>query len=437
MNYKETIDYLYKQLPMFHRVGAAAYKADLKNIQALTEHLGHPENKTPAVHIAGTNGKGSVSNMLASVLQEAGYKTGLFTSPHLIDFRERIRVNGAMIREDQVIHFVEENKKRFEEIAPSFFEWTTALAFHHFAMEKADVAIIETGLGGRLDSTNIITPVLSVITNISYDHMQFLGNTLEKIAAEKAGIIKTGIPIVIGERQQECDFVFINRAKELNSELVFASDHYRADFRGTFAEGQYFKILKENETVFDNLLVWLKGKYQSKNVCTTLHALELLKKTFSRIENKCIVSGLKNIFINTGFQGRWQILGQHPLIIADIGHNEAGIQSVTEQLAELKCNKLRIVFGMVNDKDVSSVLSLMPKNAQYYFCKANLPRAMDAAELKSISSEYGLLGKTYSSVTEAFLAAKGESEESDVIFIGGSTFVVAEVLLGISKYHSC
>lgn len=428
MDYVQTVDYLFKQLPMFHRIGAAAYKADLNNINALSDHLHHPENKITTIHIAGTNGKGSVSNMLASVLQESGYKTGLFTSPHLKDFRERVRIDGEMIGEEEVIRFVEKNKKRFEEISPSFFEWTTALAFKFFADEKVDVAIIETGLGGRLDSTNIITPVLSVITNISYDHMQFLGDTLEKIAGEKAGIIKQHIPVVIGEKQKETENVFISYAKEMKAPLFFASDSYQASFVKGSDQGQYISIDQGNKNKFKNLQIWLFGKYQLKNICTVLQSLDLLKDKFPRIDDQTIQAGLENGQANTGFLGRWQIIGTHPLTIADIGHNEAGILLVMQQLAEMDYKKLHIVFGMVNDKDPSKVLSLLPKEAQYYFCKANLPRSLDTEELKNLSLAFGLIGNSYKSVAEAFEAARENAREKDVVFVGGSTFVVAEVI---------
>lgn len=428
MDYQQTVDYLFKQLPMFHRIGAAAYKADLNNIKALSEHLHHPENKITSIHIAGTNGKGSVSNMLASILQESGYKTGLFTSPHLKDFRERIRIDGEMIGESEVIRFVEENKKRFEEISPSFFEWTTALALEHFAKEKVDIAIIETGLGGRLDSTNIITPVLSVITNISYDHMQFLGDTLEKIAGEKAGIIKQNIPVVIGERQKESENVFINQAKGLNAPIFFASDFYKATFNNSSQDGQSVRVDHGNKIRFENLQLWLTGKYQLKNICTVLQSLDLLKNNFPRITDQTISAGLTNGPANTGFLGRWQIIATQPRTIADIGHNEAGIKLVMDQLAEMDFNKLHIVFGMVNDKDPSKVLSLLPKHAQYYFCKANLPRSLDQEELKKLSLTFGLSGDSYESVAEAFKTARKNAGEKDVVFVGGSTFVVAEVI---------
>ena len=378
--------------------------------------------------------------MLASVLQEAGYKTGLFTSPHLKDFRERIRINGEMISEDAIIDFVERHKPSFDEINPSFFEWTTALAFNFFAQENVDVAVIETGLGGRLDSTNIITPELSVITNISFDHMLLLGDTLEKIAIEKAGIIKKNVPVVIGEKQIESSEVFIKKAKEMNSVLTFASDNFKPEFISRSDEFQKFKIKSNGKIIYEELLIGVLGKYQEKNICTVLQSLELLKKSFSKINEESITNGLKNISKNTGLNGRWQVIGKNPLIIADVAHNQAGIRYVMDQLVSLlqstpnakrktlNSSKLHIVFGMVNDKDPSHILSLLPNTSAYYFCKADIPRAMDAVELKNIASTFYLNGESYPSVKSAFLAAQNNAKEEDIIFIGGSTFIVAEII---------
>lgn len=428
MTYNETVEYLYRQLPMFHRIGAAAYKGNLDNIIALTKHLGYPEKKISTIHIAGTNGKGSVSNMLASVLQASGYKTGLFTSPHLKDFRERIRINGNMITEKEVINFVAENKVQFEEIKPSFFEWTTALAFYYFAKENTDVAVIETGLGGRLDSTNIISPLLSIITNISFDHMQFLGDTIEKIAGEKAGIIKENVPVIIGERQNECARVFQEYADKLDAPLTFASDRLVANLVKRTFEGQVFAIHENDSILFENLLLGLHGKYQEKNLPAVLLALRMIQQHFPMIDDLSIVEGLRNITDRTGFKGRWQTLSTQPLTVADIGHNEEGIRYVTEQISAMDYDQLHFVFGMVNDKDPSKVLRLLPKNARYYFCKAALPRSLDEKELKKLGSVYGLNGDSYNSVAEALMEARKNAGEKDFIFIGGSTFVVAEVL---------
>ena len=423
---------------MFHRIGAAAYKADLKNIIALSENLNNPEKKFKSIHVAGTNGKGSVSHMIASVLQESGYKTGLFTSPHLKDFRERIRINGKMIEEETVTDFIEKHKRFFDVIEPSFFEWTTALAFNYFEKEKVDIAVIETGLGGRLDSTNIITPQLSVITNISFDHMQLLGDTLEKIAAEKAGIIKNGISVVVGERQKESENIFINKAKEANSSIVFASDHYQSEIISLLNEVQTFRIRKNEKILYDKLSIDLTGAYQLRNICSVLQSLELLKNKFPQIDDDKIRNGLRKIKANTGLLGRWHIIAKNPLTIADVGHNEAGIKYVMDQLNSMLVKnqedriqnkiKLHIVFGIVNDKDPSHILALLPKHASYYFCKANIPRALDADELKNTATSFNIYGESYASVITALEAARKNSNKEDIIFIGGSTFVVAEII---------
>lgn len=423
---------------MFHRIGAAAYKADLTNIIALSAILHHPEKKIRSIHVAGTNGKGSVSHMLASILQEAGYKTGLFTSPHLKDFRERIRINGKMIDEKTVINFIEQYGNLFEKINPSFFEWTTALAFQYFSEEEVDIAVIETGLGGRLDSTNIINPELSVITNISFDHMYLLGDTLEKIAVEKAGIIKKNVPVVVGERQKESEKVFYQRSSELNSSYFFASDNFRAKKLLSSAFEQTFRIYENEKILFDELIIGLAGNYQLKNVPTVLQSVSLIKNLFPKINDQAIKNGIRKVKENTGLQGRWQILNTNPLIIADVAHNEAGIQLVVEQLnsiikdanAKLKSltPKLHIVFGIVNDKTPSTILSYLPIDAKYYFCKADIPRALDADELKKIATTFNIFGESYPSVLKALEAARKNASTNDIIFIGGSTFVVAEVI---------
>ncbi len=432
---------------MFHRIGAAAYKSDLNNILALSNYLNKPEQKFKSIHVAGTNGKGSVSHMIASVFQEAGYKTALFTSPHLKDFRERIRINGKMIDKEIVSDFVEKHRNTFDKIEPSFFEWTTALAFNFFSEEKFDIAIIETGLGGRLDSTNIINPELSVITNISYDHMQLLGNTLEKIAIEKAGIIKNGVSVVIGERQTESEKVFVNKASEMNSSIYFASDNFQSEAISIINEVQKFRIRKNDKILYDELLVDLCGNYQNKNICTVLQSLEIARKNFSKIDENKIKSGLRKVSKNTGLQGRWQVIGRNPMTIADVAHNEEGIKFVVDQLNSLlsayitpdktplninsktfNYPKLHIVFGVVNDKNILSMLTLLPKHAIYYFCKADIPRALDADELKKSASLFNLKGEVYSSVTNALKAAQNNAGKEDIVFIGGSTFVVAEII---------
>lgn len=405
MNYQQTLDYLFQQLPMYQRVGNAAYKTDLQNTIELCEILGNPQHKFKSIHIAGTNGKGSTSHMLASILQEAGYKVGLYTSPHLKDFRERIKVDGETISEGEVIEFVNLYKNNFEQINLSFFEWTVGLAFDYFANQKVDIAIIETGLGGRLDSTNVVSPELSIITNIGLDHTQFLGDTLPLIAKEKAGIIKANVQVVIGETQIETKDVFIDKAQSLSSPILFADQ-------------QNIKLYNSD----------LKGLYQQKNMTTALCSIESLKKNGWDISNQKIEAGLQNIVKNTGLLGRWQVLQDIPKVICDTGHNEDGVRYITKQLLQEVYNKLHIVFGAVNDKSLSSVLKLLPKDAEYYFCQANIPRALNVNELYRQASEIGLKGFVYSSVAEALNNAKDKADNEDLIFVGGSTFVVAEVI---------
>jgi dihydrofolate synthase / folylpolyglutamate synthase len=431
MTYKQSMAYLFEQLPMFHRIGAAAYKADLGNTIALCHLLGNPEKEFRSIHIAGTNGKGSTSHFLASVLQEAGYKTALFTSPHLKDFRERIRINGRMISKSEVTAFIKNHKSEFIGIHPSFFEWTFALAAWYFAKEKVDIAVIETGMGGRLDSTNVIKPVVTVITNIGLDHTQFLGTTLEAIAIEKAGIIKPGIPVVIGETNPETAKVFNNFGKHFNSEISYADQqviptqlHYNknlplllsAEFHSV-QSGSSYKLTSP-----------LSGKYQVKNLATVLCTLEKLQQLGIRTPNWAIVSGIHHVIKNTGLMGRWQTISQHPLTIADIGHNPDGIREVLEQIQLTPHDQLHFVIGVVNDKDVSAMLCQLPKTALYYFCKADIPRGMDAGELAKTAEEFSLKGKTYSSVKEALIAAQQAAGPTDMVMVGGSAFVVAEVV---------
>ncbi len=426
MNYRETLDYLVARLPMFHRIGAAAYKSDLNNTIDILNLLENPHLAFKSIHLAGTNGKGSCSHMLAAILQNAGYRTGLYTSPHLKDFRERIRINGEMIPKEKVIDFVEKHKIDFEKIEPSFFEWTVGLAFHYFAHEKVDIAVIETGLGGRLDSTNIISPELSIITNISFDHIALLGDTIEKIAHEKAGIIKKNTPVVIGERQVDADAVFIEKAKKENAPIFFANDSIDANLINRNEEFTAYNIFLNGDLLYENIQLSLVGHYQQKNIATVLLAVEQLKVLGFSISEDHVRYALKNIQQLTGLQGRWQTLQNSPRIICDVGHNKAGIEFIVNQLKEYKYNRLRMVIGLVNDKDASSILSLLPKDAMYYFCKANIPRALDENELKLTAENVGLHGSSYTSVKEAIDMAKAESSPNDLIFIGGSTFVVAE-----------
>jgi dihydrofolate synthase/folylpolyglutamate synthase len=431
MTYKETLDYLIAQLPMYQRIGAAAYRTDLTNTVAICHLLENPENFFRSVHIAGTNGKGSTSHMLASILLEKGLKTGLYTSPHLTDFRERIRVNGIMIPEENVIKFVEKYKGDFERIQPSFFEMTVGLAFDHFREEKVDIAIIETGLGGRLDSTNIITPLLSVITNISFDHMQFLGNTLEKIAKEKAGIIKPGVPVVIGESREETRHIFLNKARDEQSVIVFADDEFKAVTTRLWNPGSgntRMDIFRNNTLYMANIDSPLGGNYQKKNIVTVCATCEMLGPTFGGISKEEIRKGILHVIENTGFAGRWQTLSRIPLTICDTGHNEAGLREVLDQIATIPHETLHFVFGLVNDKEIENILRMLPQNAIYYFCKADIPRGLNAAELRKQAQEYGLAGEAYGSVKEALKAAQHRAKANDLVFVGGSTFVVAEVV---------
>ena len=428
MNYQETLDYLYQQLPMFTRIGSAAYKKDLTNTIALCEVLGNPQKQIKTIHIAGTNGKGSSSHMLASILQEAGYKVGLYTSPHLKDFRERIRINGKMIAEQEVISFVEKYKEPFETIAPSFFEWTFALSLYYFKQQQVEIAVIETGLGGRLDSTNIITPELSIITNIGWDHMDMLGDTLPKIAFEKAGIIKPHVPVVIGEFNEETYPVFVEKAKSGNSPFVLASSVVDLLYFKSAYRFSAFDVSFRSGMIWKNLLCELPGIYQQKNICTVITAgLELMKLGY-KITERNIRMGLEQVKSNTGLLGRWQILQQSPLMVADTGHNVDGLKYVVEQIKQQKYQHLHMVIGMVKDKDVDKVLALLPKEAEYYFTKAQLPRALDEKELQSKAIAFHLKGKTYESVSEAVKTAKANAKENDFIFIGGSTFIVAEAI---------
>lgn len=485
MDYPETLSYLYSRLPMFTRDGSSAYRADLGNILELCSLLGEPQHKFRSIHVGGTNGKGSTSHMLAAILQTAGYKTGLYTSPHLRDFRERIRINGAMIPEQEVVDFVEAHRSDFERIAPSFFEVTVALAFDHFAKQQVDIAVIEVGLGGRLDSTNIIYPLLSVITNIGLDHTNILGDSLQKIAVEKAGIIKSGIPVVIGQRQEEIQQIFISKAAEAGSKIVFASDEWTVErlkeegFKAEDGESSKSEVKSQKPEKIQNsnlksqkseaeaerlmktpnsklqtpnsellplivlptcqpanlqpstsptLYLDLTGTYQQKNLATVLSSVEQLRKQGFRILDEHIQTALTQVKNLTGLMGRWQTLSTNPLVICDTGHNEDGIREVLKNIANVRYQKLHMVIGMVKDKDISNVLKLLPTNARYYFCQPDIPRAKAAAELAAEANALGLQGEAYLSVQLALDAAKSLASPSDLIFVGGSTFVVAEVV---------
>ncbi|GAB3931521.1 bifunctional folylpolyglutamate synthase/dihydrofolate synthase [Mucilaginibacter myungsuensis] len=431
MDYKETLDYLYSQLPMFSRTGAAAMTKDLSNTIALCDLLGQPQQKFRSVHVGGTNGKGSTSHMLAAILQTAGYKTGLYTSPHLRDFRERIRINGEMISEGTVVDFVAKYKADLDRIQTSFFEMTVGLAFEVFAQEQVDIAIIEVGLGGRLDSTNVISPLLSVITNIGWDHMNLLGDTLPLIAAEKAGIIKKDTPVVIGEYQREVADVFINKAHQEQAKQTFASETWHAERNGRTDQG----LLKINVSHIDqrvprnlDLQLDLTGTYQIKNVKTVLSAVEELRLQGFNISDDHIRAALKQVSKLTGLNGRWQILGQDPLIICDTGHNPNGIAEVLKNIASTPHKNLHFVLGMVNDKDISKVLGMLTQDATYYFCRPNIPRGLSEDELREQANGMGLQGKAYPSVKSAMIAARYTANKDDLVFIGGSTFVVAEIV---------
>ena len=431
MNYKETLDWMFNKLPMYQRIGAAAYKADLDSTVEILNYLDNPQHCFKSVHIAGTNGKGSTSHSLASVFQEAGYKTGLYTSPHLRDFRERIRINGEMIPENEVVTFIENHKHKLEELELSFFEMTVAMAFDYFRKEKIDVAIIEVGMGGRLDSTNVINPELSVITNISLDHVKFLGENEAQIATEKAGIIKRDTAVVIGETQEgSCD-VFIKTAQEKESPIYFADQIFdcRKKNNNTL-EYNVFDIYKSNgeyDLYLKDLRFPLLGNYQKKNLATIICALDLLRDKFD-ITERHILEGLSKVVSNTGLMGRWQVINKKPLAIADTGHNVAGINEVNRQLAETEYKKLHFVLSVVNDKDIDGILQLLPKEAEYYFCKADIPRGLSVDILADKAKAAGLSGEKYNSVKEAYSSALANAAEGDLVFVGGSNFTVAEVV---------
>ncbi len=431
MEYKEVLEYLYEHLPYYQRKGPAAYKGSLDNTLVLDILFGHPHNKFPTIHVAGTNGKGSVSHMMAAILHEAGYKTGLYTSPHLKDFRERIKVNGEMIPEsyvtDFVVHFQDMNQ--IKGLEPSFFELTVLMAFDYFASQNVDIAVIEVGLGGRLDSTNIIKPFLSIITNISLDHTALLGDSLGRIALEKAGIIKPSVPVIIGETHPQTTMIFEGIAKENHSEILFADQTLRADYSMvSLDQKQIFNVKNSEGILFENLRLDLLGKYQSKNVCTVLCAVQQLIKNGWKISEANIRSGLENVCGLTGLSGRWQTIGTNPRIICDTAHNEAGIREIVSQLRQLPFKKLHFIIGMVSDKDIAGVLALLPKEAVYYFTKASIPRALPEHQLMQMATFFGLNGAAYEDVPMALQEAKMYADADDLIFVGGSTFVVADAL---------
>ena len=428
MTYSQTLEYLFKKLPMYQRIGAAAYKADLNNTIAICNALGNPEKKLKCVHVAGTNGKGSSSHMLAAILQKAGYKTGLYTSPHLTDFRERIKVNGKLIPKATVVKFVDDHKETFEKIEPSFFEWTVGLAFDYFLKEEVDIAIIEVGLGGRLDSTNVITPVACLITNIGMDHMNLLGNSLQLIASEKAGIIKARVPVVISQTQLEVISVFNNKAKELKAPIEFADKNFKIISSEYTKEHLIVEVLNKKVNHVSKYEMDLQGNYQLKNLQGILNTVDILKQKGFIIEEREIISALKQVQTLTGLQGRWYTLSANPLIIADTGHNEDGIKAVLDNLKRYSYTKLHFILGVVNDKDITKILKILPTDAEYYYCKASVPRALDEKELCRLGKEAGLKGSAFKTVTDALTKAKKHAKKSDLIFVGGSTFTVADAL---------
>jgi dihydrofolate synthase/folylpolyglutamate synthase len=429
MNYQETLDYLVEQLPMFQKIGPAAYRTGLDNTIRLDEYFKSPHHHFPTIHVGGTNGKGSVSHMLASVLQEAGYKVGLYTSPHLLDFRERIKVNGKLIGRKFVTDFIEDNIAFFRTFHPSFFEISVFMAFSYFVHSRVDIAVIEVGLGGRLDATNIINPVLSVITNIGKDHIEILGDTLAKIAFEKGGIIKARTPVVIGESHPETLPVFIRRAEELKAPLVVADMVYRIDSSHNSSDDyQVFKVKKNATLPYPNLKCGLLGHYQRKNTVTLLSAIDQLRHVGFNLEEKVIYSGIKNVIRNTGLAGRWQITGHEPVTVADTAHNADGLKQVVQQIAETPHEKLHMIIGFVNDKDIESMLLLLPRQAEYYFTRLSVPRTMDEKTLESRAAELGLSGASYPSVKEAYAGLKEKTGINDLVVITGSTFLVADFL---------
>ena len=433
MNYAETLDYLYNSLPMFQRIGIAAIRKDLTNIRKLCTILREPQNAFISVHIAGTNGKGSTSHMLAAIFQCAGYKTGLYTSPHYVDFRERIRINGEMIPHEAVVNFVEKYRDQWELFKPSFFEITVAMAFDHFRNENVEIAIIETGLGGRLDSTNIITPVLSVITNIGFDHMQMLGDSLPQIAFEKAGIIKENVPVVIGEQKKETAPVFIEKASEMNAPVYFTEElvqHTSAS--GDFNLKQYCFQTEDKELVIESTLT---GPYQVQNIQTVIASWLIWNRHYPewQIEDKALIRGLKEVKQLTGMLGRWMILGNEPLTIADAAHNTDGIRSILPDLLRIPSRRRHFVLGFVADKEIDKILALFPGDAHYYWCRPDIPRGKDVLETAQEGKELGLFGNTFASVQDAYHAALKAATNDDLVFIGGSSYVVGDLLSTLSN----
>ena len=429
MTYEEILDWMYRQIPMYQRQGKAAYKIDLETTEKLDAWFGHPHRNFKVIHVAGTNGKGSVSHILASVLQSAGYRTGLYTSPHLKDFRERIRVNGKMAEKDFVVDFINRYKDYFERVKPSFFEMSVTMAFQYFKERQVDVAVIEVGLGGRLDSTNIVHPDVSVITNISLDHTRFLGHTLKAIAGEKAGIIKSGRPVVVGESQPETAPVFNAKARECNASIYFADQEYSVEpMEKEKPEEAIYRVSRGGELLFEQLTTDLTGSYQGKNIATVLKSIDVLNSLGYDLNRNSVLEGLANVKKNTSLLGRWHILGQSPLIICDTAHNEAGLGWNLRELKSMETGRLHFVLSFVNDKDLDAILPLFPQNARYYFTKADIPRALNEQELQEKAATYNLKGDSFSTSGDALQEAKRRAQSDDLIYVGGSTFLVSEVI---------
>lgn len=428
MTYQETLDFLYEQLPMFQRQGKKAFKKDLTNIRVLCAQLGEPQESYPSLHIAGTNGKGSTAHLLAAVLQAQGKRVGLYTSPHYRDFRERIRVNGELMREEAVVDFVQEQRSAIDKAQPSFFEITVAMAFWYFQKQQVDVAVIETGMGGRLDSTNVLFPELSIITNIGFDHQDFLGETLQEIAGEKAGIIKPNTPVVIGKTHYRTRWVFLDRARDLRAPIRFADVHFDAVKIGQSEAHSQYQVWYNDEIIYENLELGLQGPYQYENLQTVLQSVKSLRALDWDIGEKALQKGLRDVVSLTGMLGRWQILGRKPLCITDAAHNEDGLRSVLQKLQALPKKRLHIVLGFVKEKRLGSLLSLFPKDAQYYLCTPDVPRGLPTQRLQQTMQSFGFQTAVFESVNAAYKGAQTEATEEDIIFIGGSTFVVAEVV---------
>ncbi len=428
MNYKETIDFLFNSLPMYHRIGKAAYKADITNTVQMMRHLNNPHKAFKTIHIAGTNGKGSVSHMMASILQESGLKVGLYTSPHLVDFRERIRINGEMISEAWVADWVTSHLEFLKKQELSFFEMTVGLAFDFFAQEQVDIAVIEVGMGGRLDSTNVIAPLLSIITNIGFDHTQFLGDTLEKIAGEKAGIIKANTPVVVGQTQNETEPVFRKKAHDMNAPIYFADQNLALTSHGNYSDKIVFDIHDGSNLIAKDYVCPLSGAYQRKNLVTLFQALLVLKLLGFNIGNNNIQQGIENVVTNTSFRGRWEIIGREPLTVCETAHNSDGIKSMLEKLDTIQFNKLHIIYGCVNDKDFVQILNMLPEKAIYYYTEPSVPRKMPVEQLSETAAKNGMAGESYTDVHQAIAAAKANADKDDMILITGSIFLIADVM---------